>query len=276
MSIDLYQYRIIYMKYTNEKILSHEWCLRLLVTTLLLLTIILFILFVWVCITYTKYTISIVFGYLFILEIFIKINRIIRNTIINKLTTILVRIVQIINSLLLILSPFYKIFKVFFISLISSFIIPCTLYFIVIEFLKMHVPWNFFIMCSLAFISISFVYYNNWTLNLAKLTSMSLHDENNNDSLQMQFIKYVLSSKNINFIIYLAYLVFIIIANYIDLSVYKNRQNVLHLLPSEVIRNAFLVHIAFSNLVTKKQEADFDKEVITQYLLAVLSKICHK
>ena len=121
-----------------------------------------------------------------------------------------------------------------------------------------------------AMFSITSVYANSWIHAIFERLEVfrSMMDKSL-ESPVLGFVEYLYQKENINYLIYIAYLVFIASS---AINLYVNNGN--YLVSAGVdaaVTKAFLVHIAFTNMVAKKKEMKLKVTGVAEYIIKMLS-----
>ncbi len=121
-----------------------------------------------------------------------------------------------------------------------------------------------------AMFSITSVYANSWIHAIfERLEVFKSMMDKSLESPILGFVEYLYQKENINFMIYIAYLVFIASS---AINLYVNNGN--YLVSAGVdaaVTKAFLVHIAFTNMVAKKKEMKLKVNGVAEYIIKMLS-----
>ncbi len=120
-----------------------------------------------------------------------------------------------------------------------------------------------------AMFSITSVYANDWIHAIfERLDVFKSMMDKSLESPILGFMEYLYQKENINFLIYIAYLVFIAFS---AINHYINGGYLVSDGVDAAVTKAFLVHIAFTNMVSKKKEMKLKVTGVADYIIRMLS-----
>lgn len=172
------------------------------------------------------------------------------------------------NLLLNLTGPILLFFFGAFIILIIGTLIACVLY--GLSWLAMSgslgVNLKYMVFLMVASLSISSVYVNNFIRSVfERMDILRDMEDKSLESPMLGFVEYIYQKENINCLIYMAYLFFIGISTthqyLMDSSPYLVSEGV-----DSAVTKAFLIHIAFTNVVARWKETILKTEGVIHYI----------
>lgn len=129
---------------------------------------------------------------------------------------------------------------------------------------------NYIVFLIVVCLSLSSVYANKLIHSVyERMDIMCDTDEKNLESPILGFVEYIFQKENINCLIYMSYLVFLVVSTtkhyLMEPSSYLVSEGI-----DMAVTKAFLVHIAFTNMMARRKEIKFKTAGMMEYVIRML------
>lgn len=205
--------------------------------------------------------------YIILLEVITFLQKHTKLRIIQTIEKVFLFPVIVIKLLLDLSKPSIYIYASFFYIIIVAFLLPFSILKGVSEFLGWNLGLTTLVFIVFALGSILCVHQSKIIQTIVCSFPPLNRDEHKFQQLGRDLSKYILHPRNLSFILYFIYFVYLSLSGLMQLQ-YKS--NLISEEIDEAISKAFLVYIAFTNMVTKSHEVDIQSAGLLKRMLHLI------
>lgn len=247
----------------NHSILPYKIRLWFVIILILLGGGILFSSIIWIAFK-LKWWLILLLAIILILPSFINwLNKKINNKFIDVISRLASLPIAVIHLLLQIIHPFITIFGTLLFVVLYSFGVPALILVCMINAGWLTLKYETFLFIVLAIGSILCS-----TFTIAKMFLLHSPIKNTGkhkyEYYRERLALYIIHPSNIVFFIYFFYLIYLVISSYLTI---QNNDYLISKSVDDAILKAFLVFIAYTNMLNKSRESEMDAKIIMRDLL---------
>ena len=258
-----------YPKWWSQIIVSEKAKLSLVVFAFVGVGIVLMSLFIWLIIAFKWKIVMLFIGYIIVfVTLHIVFNKS-KNRIVNAFSFIILQPIVIIKILLDLMFPTMIVLMSYMCLVAYAFGIPTILVIAIDCLFGLNFSWETKFFITLAVCSIISVHASKFIHWVIQEHSPLKNWENHKyEAVKTELALYVINKNNVNFLIYLAYFLFLSISGFMQIQ--YNEPLITTSIDSAILK-AFLVFIAFSNMVSKSKETEIEVKPLLDKMIRLIT-----
>lgn len=265
-------------KIIEKKSLTHLWAklnisestkLSCVILIIMLLGCLPLSLFIWMIKEFQEKTFYYILGFIFIPVLFNWLTRKSSNNIVKLIATIISVPMTVLRLSFKLMEPVMTVLTSYALLGMFSIMLPIFSIGIAIFVLDFNISKSSILFISLVFASITSVYgsrFFHWLIK--EFSPLKNWGNHKYEAVRIELALYVINKKNVTFLIYFAYLVFLFLSGFMQIQ--YNEPLIKENIDSAVLKS-FIVFIAFSNMVAKSKETEIEAKPLLTKMLQLIT-----